>query len=463
MDTTVKHKTPFVATRNACKMCAPLGSSLAFKGVEGCTPLIHGSQGCSTYVRRYLISHFKEPVDIASSNFTQEATIFGGGINLKLALDNVKSQYKPKIIGISTTCLSETIGDDVSSILKDYRNTPGNEDTAYVHAQTPSYQGSHADGFHEAVASLVKQFARSGESNDKTVLLGGLMSPADLRYLKEVMQAMQMPFVLLPDYSETMDNPHWDEYKLIPEGGTTIAEMAEMGSAKAFIQFGEVLNKGRLAGRVNSGHKVVAAGDILQKEFSVPGYHIPFPIGIDNSDLFFDALKNISSRELPPEIAKERGRLVDAYVDGHKYIFGKKAMVYGEEDFVIALTGFLTEIGIDPVIIATGGESKLFEQRIREKTGTKNSIVLSGGDFEQMAEYARQIGLDLIVGHSKGYYIARELGIPMVRVGFPVHDRVGGQRLLHLGYRGTNQLFDTIVNAVIQQKQDNSPVGYKYM
>ncbi len=463
MDAKVINKTPFVSTRNACKMCAPLGSSLAFKGVEGCTPLIHGSQGCSTYVRRYLISHFKEPVDIASSNFTQEATIFGGGTNLKLALDNVKSQYKPKIIGISTTCLSETIGDDVSSILMDYREIPGNENTAYVHAQTPSYQGSHADGFHEAIAALVKQFARRGEANGKTVLLGGLMSPADLRYLKEVMQAMQMPFVLLPDYSETMDNPHWDEYKLIPEGGTTMEEMEEMGNARAFIQFGEVLNKGRLAGRVSGSHHVVSAGDILQKEFSVTGYHIPFPIGIDNSDLFFDALKNISGKELPAEIAKERGRLIDAYVDGHKYIFGKKAMVYGEEDFVIALTGFLTEIGIDPVIIATGGESKLFEQRIREKTGTENSIVLSGGDFEQMAEYARQIGLDLIVGHSKGYYIARELGIPMVRVGFPVHDREGGQRLLHLGYRGSNQLFDTIVNAVIQQKQDNSPVGYKYM
>lgn len=456
-------KQSFVATRNACKMCAPLGSSLAFKGVEGCVPLIHGSQGCATYVRRYIISHFKEPMDIASSNFSEEATIFGGGQNLVRALENVKKQYKPSVIGISTTCLSETIGDDVDGVLKEYSNSEGHDKTVYVHAQTPSYQGSHADGFHEAVAALVKRFAIKGEPNNKTVLLAGLMSPADLRYLREVMQSMNMPSILLPDYSETMDNPHWDEYKLIPEGGTTLEEIAQTGSAKSFIQFGEVLNKGRLSGRVNNNDSVTSASDILEKEFNVPGVRTPFPIGIDYSDKFFEALAEISGNAIPEEVTKERGRLVDAYVDGHKYIFGKKAMIYGEEDFVIALTSFLTEIGITPIIIASGGESKLFEKRVREHKGTEDSLVLPGGDFEEMAEHARNLKPDIIIGHSKGYYIARELSIPIVRIGFPVHDRVGGQRILHLGYRGTHNLFDLIVNAIIEQKQNNSPVGYKYM
>ena len=58
---------------NPCKVCAPLGASLAFKGVEGAVPLLHGSQGCATYIRRYLISHFREPVDIASSSFDEMA------------------------------------------------------------------------------------------------------------------------------------------------------------------------------------------------------------------------------------------------------------------------------------------------------------------------------------------------------------------------------------------------------
>jgi len=48
-------------------------------------------------------------------------------------------------------------------------------------------------------------------------------------------------------------------------------------------------------------------------------------------------------------------------------------------------------------------------------------------------------------------------------VGFPIHDRIGGQRILHLGYRGAQQLFDTLVNTVIAVKQESSPVGYSYM
>ncbi len=68
----------FTATRNACKLCAPLGACLAFRGVEGAVPFLHGSQGCSTYIRRYMISHFKEPIDIACANFGEAAAIFGG-------------------------------------------------------------------------------------------------------------------------------------------------------------------------------------------------------------------------------------------------------------------------------------------------------------------------------------------------------------------------------------------------
>ncbi|WP_262486862.1 nitrogenase component 1 [Geofilum rubicundum] len=103
------------STRNACKLCAPLGASLVFKGIEGCVPLIHGSQGCSTYIRRYMISHYKEPVDIASTNFSEDSAVFGGGQNFVTGINNIISQYHPAVIGIASTCLSETIGEDVEA------------------------------------------------------------------------------------------------------------------------------------------------------------------------------------------------------------------------------------------------------------------------------------------------------------------------------------------------------------
>jgi nitrogenase molybdenum-iron protein NifN len=88
---------------------------------------------------------------------------------------------------------------------------------------------------------------------------------------------------------------------------------------------------------------------------------------------------------------------------------------------------------------------------------------MNGLDFEKINELADKLQPDLLIGNSKGYYIAHRLKVPLIRVGFPVHDRFGGQRLQHLCYEGTQQLFDRIINALIESKQDNSPVGYKYI
>jgi len=58
------------------------GAALATAGVRGAIPLLHGAQGCATYIRRYLISHFREPMDVASSSFGEAQTVFGGEDNL---------------------------------------------------------------------------------------------------------------------------------------------------------------------------------------------------------------------------------------------------------------------------------------------------------------------------------------------------------------------------------------------
>ncbi len=111
---------PYVSTTNACKLCTPLGACLAFRGVAGAVPFLHGSQGCATYMRRYIISHFREPMDIASSSLGEKHAIYGGGPNLKQGLQNVMSKYGPQLIGVATTCLTETIGDNVPMFVKEF-------------------------------------------------------------------------------------------------------------------------------------------------------------------------------------------------------------------------------------------------------------------------------------------------------------------------------------------------------
>lgn len=445
-------------------MCTPLGAALVFHGIEGTIPLLHGSQGCSTYMRRYLISHFKEPVDIASSNFSEETAIFGGGANLKLAIENVARQYTPQMIGIASTCLSETIGDDVAMIINsmDTSSIPA----MLVHVSTPSYTGTHVDGFHHAVQAVVEQcnpdtikIKYKPRAKKKINLFPGMLSNEDLRHLKEIFMDVKTKMTLLPDYSERLEGPSWVEYQAIQQGGTPIRAIQEMNLATASMEFGSILGSVR-----KKGEKT--AGSWLEHNFDIPCVSLGIPMGVKATDLFFSHLEQLTLKVIPEKYKRQRGRLIDSYVDGNKYVSKKRAIVYGEEDFVTAMAGFLAEIGVIPVLCASGGKSGLLKQALDEiipKNILKQVSVHQGMDFTQMEKHARELAPDFAIGNSKGYPMARHLGIPLVRAGFPIHDRVGGSRILHIGYKGTQQLFDTIVNTLLRKRQDTSDIGYAYM
>ncbi len=462
---TIDKDNSFASTRNACKLCTPLGACVAFKGIEGCVPLIHGSQGCATYIRRYMISHYREPVDIASSNFSEETTIFGGNKNFCEGIDNIIAQYKPKVVAIASTCLSETIGEDVQQLIHEYKSKNKNKELPeFIYASTPSYQGTHMDGFHEAVAAAVKTLSIYSSVNEKVNLFPGFVSTEDLRYMKEIMNDFGLDYNLLSDYSDSLDNPSWDTYMRIPIGGIPIAEIRDMGNAKASIEFGYILNKGALAGKTRDTKKAYTAAEYLENKFSIPKFSLGLPIGIKETDQFFRVLSQLSGKPIPQKHENERGRLIDSYADGHKHIFEKKAVVYGEEDLIIGMVSFLNEIGVDVVIAASGGYSGKLKTEIAKVSTQSSPInVMDDSDFEKIRELAEELNPDILIGHSKGYYISRQLGIPLLRIGFPIHDRMGGQRIMHLGYKGTQQLFDKLVNAIVEQKQNTSLVGYKYM
>ncbi|MGZ0706865.1 nitrogenase component 1 [Coraliomargarita sp. W4R53] len=449
-------KEPEAATRNACKLCAPLGAAMVFKGIRGCLPFLHGSQGCATYIRRYMISHFREPVDIASSSFSEDDAIFGGARNFELGIENVISQYEPEMIGVATTCLSETIGENMLGMIKTYQDTHADNGPPLVHVSTPAYSGTHSDGYFACMRSVVEHFARPTRFrlHNRVNILPAMMSCADLRHLRELCKLYGLSSTILPDYSDTLEGSSWDSYHKISPGGTSIEEIEEMGASVATIEIAHTQANAKVSG-----------GLYLEKECGVTRHAVGWPLGIRLSDQFFTSLSEISGCEMPQSIVEERGRLVDAYVDAHKYVSGKTAAIYGEPDFVIAMAALLSEIGIRPILCATGSKIKDWASLLASEIegGAADIEAISGADHAKLASRARERKPDLIMGSSKGYPLARELGIPLIRTGFPVHDRIGGQRELYVGYRGTQQLFDRVVNAVLEAKQSYSKTGYSYL
>jgi nitrogenase molybdenum-iron protein NifN len=203
----------------------------------------------------------------------------------------------------------------------------------------------------------------------------------------------------------------------------------------------------------------------LAEKFGVSRHLLGLPIGMQETDRFFGLLGLLSGHPIPDKYQSQRGRLLDSYVDGHKYVFEKRAIVYGEEDLVIGLTAFLCEIGVTPVLCATGAAGRNFAESLRGAApGLSEETRIEGNcDFAEISELAPELKPDFLLGSSKGYALARKLDIPLLRVGFPIHDRIGGHRILLLGYQGAQELYDRLVNVLLERKQNLSSIGYSYL
>ncbi|MFW6244783.1 MAG: nitrogenase component 1, partial [Fibrobacterota bacterium] len=351
MNGKIKTRTSSAAV-NTCRLCAPLGASMAFKGVQEAISLLHGSQGCATYIRRYMISHYREPIDIASSSISEEATIFGGDENLIKALENITTVYHPRLIGVATTCLTETIGEDTESSVRKFLARQMNEKPFIINVSTPSYCANYTDGFNATVKALVATLASTGEHTNRINILPGSLSPADYRHIKEIVTDFGLPYILLPDYSETLDGESWAEYHHIAKGGTTVLSIKDMGRAAATIEFTICRDKKE------------TASEFLKGSCNVPSIQLMTPIGVDAVDEFMAVLQKLSGSQIPEKIAKERGRLIDSYMDAHKYCFGKKAAVIGEEELVISIAKFLSETGMIPVLCASSCKKERLQNAI---------------------------------------------------------------------------------------------------
>lgn len=426
---------------NPCHMCMPMGGILPFKGIENTMVLIHGSQGCSTYMRRHIAEHFNEPIDVGSSSLNEKGTIYGGEKNLKKALDNVIRVYQPQMIGILTSCLAETIGEDITRIAAEYREE-NSESPLLVPVPTPGYGGTHSEGYWLAVKNSIVQLAKPTKKHKKLNIIVPNISPADIREIKRILATMDVKYVLCPDISSTLDSPIAKPYTKIPKGGTKLADIEGMPGAPATIQFGLTAETAQ------------SPGHYLAEEFGVSLYNLPLPIGVENTDLFIKVLAEITGKPVPECIIEERGRLLDAMVDSHKYNYPGRAAIFGEPELVYALTTTCLENGVSPQVVASGSKQTKMQALLAPhftKLG-KESVIISEADFVEIRRLCVEQDVNIAIGHSDGRYLTEREGIPLIRIGFPILDRKGGQRLMSVGYVGTALFMDRITNTLIENK-----------
>ncbi|OPY56165.1 MAG: Nitrogenase molybdenum-iron protein beta chain [Pelotomaculum sp. PtaU1.Bin035] len=430
---------------NPAKTCQPIGAMYAALGIHKCLPHSHGSQGCCAYHRSHLTRHFREPVMASTSSFTEGASVFGGGANVKTAVNNVFTIYNPDVMAIHTTCLSETIGDDLPTYIK---ATEVPEGKVVIHANTPSYVGSHITGFSNMTKAMVSYLAEASEENKKEQanIIPGFVNPGDMREIKRLAKHMGVKSIMFPDTSGVLDSPITGQFMMYPKGGARVEDIRDSGNSRITLALGSYAS--------------ADAAYHLERKCKVRAITLKTPIGIKATDDFLMTLRSNFVKEIPYDLEEERGQLVDIMTDTHYHFYDKKVAVFGDPDIVAATAEFLLSLGMRPVHVLTGTPGGVtgasaggFEREVKEmldQSGVQANIK-AGGDLFLLHQWIKNEPVDLLIGNTYGKYIARAEDLPFVRLGFPILDRSMHPYLPIVGYKGAMRLLELIGNALLDR------------
>ncbi len=421
---------------NPLKMSQPIGGALAFMGMANCMPVLHGSQGCTAFGLVLFVRHFREAIPLQTTAMNEVTTIMGGMDNIEQALLNINSRAKPEIIGLCSTGLTETKGEDIRGDLKLIRKRhPELAGLPIVCVETPDFKDAFQDGWGKTVTRIIEELAvKTGTSIPAQVNLlpGSHLTGADIEEIVEILAAFGLSAIVLPDISGSLDGHIPDQFSPTTNGGTSVDEVRSMGSSLATIAIGQ---------------QMAAAAQKLEELTGVPATVFDRLTGLEVNDHFLSHLSQLSGKPVPYKYRRQRSQLVDAMLDGHFFFGGQKIAIGAEPDLLYALGSLLAEMGCAITAAVTTTHSPLLQQMPCDE------VLI--GDLEDLELRAK--GCDLLVTHSHGRQAAERLGIPLFRAGLPCFDRLGANHKLSVGYRGTRDLIFQIGNVFLEHGHESTP------
>ncbi|TWA62196.1 nitrogenase molybdenum-iron protein NifN [Azospirillum brasilense] len=429
------------ASTNPLKMSQPLGAALAFLGVDRCMPLFHGSQGCTAFGLVLLVRHFREAIPLQTTAMDQVSTILGGYENLEQAVRTIHERNAPALIGVATTGVTETKGEDMAGQYSLFRQrNPALAGLKLVFANTPDFSGGFEDGFSAAVTGIVEEVVQPSETTVKgqiNVLAGCHLSPGDVEELRDIIESFGLSPIFLPDLSLSMSGRQPDDFTATSLGGVTVEQIASMGASELTLVIGE--------------HMRVAAA-ALELKTDVRSVFFDRLTGLEASDRLVRTLSEMSGRPVPAKLRRQRETLVDGMLDGHFFYSRKRIAVALEPDLLYAVTSFLADMGAEVIAAVSPTQTAVLEK-------LKAATVMVGdhSDVETLARDA-----DLIVSNSHGRQGAARIGVPLHRMGLPMFDRLGAGLKVHVGYRGTRELLFEIGNLFLSREMDHDEHGHAH-
>jgi len=418
---------------NPLKQSQAIGATLAFLGVKGMMPLLHGSQGCTALTKTVLVQHFRQTIPLSTTAMTEVATILGGEERVEQAILTLVEKSKPEMIGLCTTGLVETRGDDMERFVKEIRHRhPELDYLPIVLVSTPDFKGTLQDGFASAVESIVREIPQKSSTPNPcptqiTILASSAFTPGDVQEIKEIVAAFGLVPIVVPDLSGVLDSHIEDSSGFMAANGTNTAQLRSMGSSAFTLALGESMR---------------GAAQILEKRFNIPYEVFSELTGLVAVDKFLQALADISGVNVPEKYRHQRRQLQHVMLENHFYFGCKRVALALEPDLLWSMVYFLQSLGVQIHAAVTTTRSPVLE-----KLPIPSVTIGDLEDFEQLA-----VGADLLITNSHAVAIAQRLKIPLYRQGIAIFDRLDAYQFTKVGYGGTMEVLFDIGNLLLEQE-----------
>lgn len=411
---------------NPFKLSAPMGATLAFLGVHQCMPLMHGGQGCASFTKVFYTRHFAEPIALQTTAVTDVTAILDGGdISISESVKNISSKVTPELIGLYTTGLTETKGDDISGIAKRL-------EVPLVYVNTPDYEGGLEQGWAASCSAMIRQLTRPTTHVDDNLLVllpHVSLTPLEVEKIADLISAFGFNVVALPDLSSSLDGHLGEKQAALSSGGIRVEQIRDLAQAGLVISVGASM--------------IPCAEELQKKNPQIRHHHFPHLAGLVATDELIKVLLDETGFHAPPlQVGRWRNRLRDALLDCHFALGKTRFILTGEPDQVAALCAIISEAGGKAVAVIAATDSLALDDLNADRV-----MVGDLGDAEDLiADY------DLIIGGTHVEALADRLSKGALLRGFPNWEQLGNQLVHDCLYEGGAYFLFEVANVITRNQ-----------
>lgn len=432
--------------------CAQGGAAATVTALPGGIPILHSPSGCAgnfAWTQNggsgLQVGGYCGTLAIPSSSIQERDVVFGGDSRLREQVESTIKVMDGSIYAVLTSCVTEVIGDDIKSVVADFRR----QGVPIIGAETGGFKGNSYRGYDLVLQSLFREFLERGVAKKKKrVNLWGVVPSYDpfwrgnleeVRLLLEALGLEVNSFFLAAD---------------------TLEGIRQAGAASLNIVISQAYG--------------LEAAELFETLHGTPYISLPLPVGAAAAESFLRNVgkaARIGAKKTEAVISREKRRyyhclepLTDCLndLDLQRY-----AVVVGDANYAVALTrsladdlGWLPELAVctDPLQIPE--QNRLQEQLsclesnypVRLVFETDGSRVINHLRDKWPAagsgRYQNAFGPAFVLGSSLERDLALEIGAPHLSVSFPVANRAVLDRG-YTGFSGGLRLIEDIVSVII--------------